>query len=192
MLLWLERRACKHRGCEASLNHLGWGRVLGCYLGSCFSGFVLLVVLWGSFFWFVLFGRSSRGSCFWVRSLGSSFGGSCVFFFDAFKVLEGVCGKVIGFLCKDSKKFATMQIYTLKIFCSPFGFSVNRVVKAITTGGYGCLCGARKMLFVFRVLYFICNTFTACSIEGSTKFAALFRKRQTTPCVNVVIKVISH
>lgn len=130
MLLWLERRACKHRGCEASLNHLGWGRVLGCSLGSCFSGFVLLVVLWGS-----------------------SFGGLCVFFFDAFKVLEGVCGKVIGFLCKDSKKFATMQIYTLKIFCSPFGFSVNRVVKAITTGGYGCLCGARKMLFVFRVLY---------------------------------------
>lgn len=130
MLLRLERRACKHRGCEASLNHLGWGRVLGCSLGSCFSGFVLLVVLWGS-----------------------SFGGSCVFFFDAFKVLEGVCGKVIGFLCKDSKKFATMQIYTLKIFCSPFGFSVNRVVKAITTGGYGCLCGARKMLFVFRVLY---------------------------------------
>lgn len=116
MLLWLERRACKHRGCEASLNHLGWGRVLGCYLGSCFSGFVLLVVLWGSFFGFVLFGRSSRGSCFWVRSLGSSFGGSCVFFFDAYKVLEGVCGKVRGFLCKDSKKFATMQIYTLKIF----------------------------------------------------------------------------
>lgn len=70
MLLWLERRACKHRGCEASLNHLGWGRVLGCSLGSCFSGFVLLVVLWGSFFWFVLFGRSSRGSCFWVRSFG--------------------------------------------------------------------------------------------------------------------------
>lgn len=88
MLLWLERRACKHRGCEASLNHLGWGRVLGCSLGSCFSGFVLLVVLlvrafWSffswfvlfgscfwSFFWFVLFGRSSRGSCFLVRSFG--------------------------------------------------------------------------------------------------------------------------
>lgn len=70
MLLWLERRACKHRGCEASLNHLGWGRVLGRSLGSCFSGFVLLVVLWGSFFWFVLLGRSSRGSCFWVRSFG--------------------------------------------------------------------------------------------------------------------------
>lgn len=76
-----------------------------------------------------------------------------MFFFDAFKVLEGVCGKVIGFLCKDSKKFATMQIYTLKIFWSPFGFSVNRVVKAITSGGYGYLLGARKMLFVFCVLY---------------------------------------
>lgn len=70
MLLWLERRACKHRGCEASLNHLGWGRVLGCSLGSCFSG---------SFFWSFFgvrsFGscflvRSSRGSCFLVRSFG--------------------------------------------------------------------------------------------------------------------------
>lgn len=152
------------------------------------------VVLWarafrGSFFW-SFFGVRSFGSCFlvvllvvrafgfvlWVRVLGAH---AC--FFDAYKVLEGVCGKVRGFLCKDSKKFATMQIYTLKIFCSPFGFSVNRVVKAITTGGYGCLCGARKMLFVFRVLYLICNTFTECSIEGSTKFAALFRKRQTAP-----------
>ena len=95
MLLWLERRACKHRGCEASLNHLGWGRVLGCSLGSCFSGFVLLVVLWGSFFWFVLFGRSSRGSFF-----GFEFWGLMRVFFDAYKVLEGVCGKVIGFLCK--------------------------------------------------------------------------------------------
>lgn len=26
--------------------------------------------------------------------------------------------------CKDSKKFAAMQIFTLKISCSPFGFSV--------------------------------------------------------------------
>lgn len=110
-------------------------------------GFVLLVrAFWSFFSWFVLL-----GSFFW----GSSFGARACFLFDAFKVLEGVCGKVIGFLCKDSKKFATMQIYTLKIFCSPFGFSVNRVVKVITTGGYGCLCGARKMLFVFRVLYFL-------------------------------------
>lgn len=146
-------------------------------------GFVLLVrAFWSFFSWFVLLG-SFFGFEFW---------GFMRVFFDAYKVLEGVCGKVISFLCKDSKKFATMQIYTLKIFCSPFGFSVNRVVKAITTGGYGCLCGTIKMLFVFRVLYLICNTFTACSIEGSTKFAALFRKRQTTPCVNVVIKVISH
>ena len=84
MLLWLEGRACKHRGCEASLKHLGWGRVLGRYLGSCFTGFVLLVVLlvrafWSFFSWFVLF-----GSFFW----GSSFGARACFLFDAFKVLE--------------------------------------------------------------------------------------------------------
>lgn len=192
MLLWLERRACKHRGCEASLNHLGWGRVWGCSLGSCFSGFVLLVVLWGSFFWFVLFGRSSRGSCFWVRSLGSSFGGSCVFFFDAYKVLEGVCGKVRGFLCKDSKKFATMQIYTLKIFCSPFGFSVNRVVKAITTGGYGCLCGARKCFSCFAFYIESAIRLRRVPLRAPQNVRLYTGKDRQLPCVNVVIMVISH
>lgn len=109
-------------------------------------------------FWVVLWARAFRGSFFWsffgVRAfwfvlLGFEFWGLMRVFFDAFKVLEGVCGKVIGFLCKDSKKFATMQIYTLKIFCSPFGFSVNRVVKVITTGGYGRLRGTRKCFSCF-------------------------------------------
>lgn len=73
---------------------------------SCFSWFVLLVVL----LWFVLLVRA--------------FGGSYVFFLRCFKILRGMCGKVRGFKCKDSKKFAAMQIFTSKISCSPFGFSV--------------------------------------------------------------------
>ena len=69
VLCGFERRACKHRGCEAGLKHRGWvcafglvlfGRsVRGSFFCSCFwsfFGFVLLVVL------FVV--RSS-GSCFW-------------------------------------------------------------------------------------------------------------------------------
>lgn len=52
VLCGFERRACKHRGCEAGLKHRGWVRALG----RSFRG---------SFFGFVLFGRSFRGSCFW-------------------------------------------------------------------------------------------------------------------------------
>ena len=54
MLCGFERRACKHRGCEAGLKHWGW---------VCA-------------FWLVLFGRAFRGSFFWVRSLGRAFCGS--------------------------------------------------------------------------------------------------------------------
>ena len=103
VLCGFERRACKHRGCEAGLKHRGWVRafvfvLLGLVLfGRAFRGsffwFVLLVVLfvarssgscfWSSFSWFVLlvvlwvraFGRS-----FVVRSSGSCFWGLvCVF-----------------------------------------------------------------------------------------------------------------
>ena len=85
MLCGFDRRACKHRGCEAGLKHWGW---------VCA-------------FWLVLFGRAFSGSFFWVRSFGRSFRGSffCSFFwsfffwfvllgarmcflFDALKVLE--------------------------------------------------------------------------------------------------------
>ena len=55
VLCGFERRACKHRGCEAGLKHWGW---------VCA-------------FWLVLFGRSFRGSCFWIRAFGRSFRGSC-------------------------------------------------------------------------------------------------------------------
>ena len=63
VLCGFERRACKHRGCEAGLKHRGW---------VCA-------------FWLVLFGRAFSGSFFWVRSFGRSFRGSffwglvCVF-----------------------------------------------------------------------------------------------------------------
>ena len=105
MLCGFERRACKHRGCEAGLKHRGWVCAFWLVLfGRAFSG---------SFFGFVLFGRSFRGSFFWVRAFGRSFRGSCflvvlfvvrssggsyVFFVRCFKSLRGVCGKVRCFL----------------------------------------------------------------------------------------------
>ena len=61
MLCGFERRACKHRGCEAGLKHRGWVCafwlvLFGRALVVRSSGFVLLVVLFvvrslGSFFW---------------------------------------------------------------------------------------------------------------------------------------------
>ena len=103
MLCGFERRACKHRGCEAGLKHWGWVCAFWLVLfGRAFRG---------SFFGFVLFGRSFRGSFFGFvllvilfvvrssgRSSGRSFGGSYVFFVRCFKSLRGVCGKVRGFL----------------------------------------------------------------------------------------------
>ena len=99
VLCGFERRACKHRGCEAGLKHWGWVCAFWLVLfgrsfrGSCF-GFVLLVVL------FVV---RALGSCFWSFFLWfvllvRAFGGSYVFFVRCFKSLRGVCGKVRGFL----------------------------------------------------------------------------------------------
>ena len=107
VLCGFERRACKHRGCEAGLKHRGWVCAFWLVLfGRAFSG---------SFFWVRSFGRSFRGSffcsCFWsffswfvllvvlwVRASGRSFCGSFFWFvllgarmcflFDALKVLE--------------------------------------------------------------------------------------------------------
>lgn len=99
VLCGFERRACKHRGCEAGLKHRGWVRAFGLVLfGRAFRGSFFLVVL------FVVraFGRSFRGS--WVGFvllvvlLVRAFGGSYVFFLRCFKILRGVCGKVRGFL----------------------------------------------------------------------------------------------
>lgn len=71
VLCGFERRACKHRGCEAGLKHRGW---------VCA-------------FWLVLLGRAFRGSFFWSFFLWfvllvRAFGGSYVFLFDALKFLE--------------------------------------------------------------------------------------------------------
>ena len=91
VLCGFDRRACKHRGCEAGLKHRGWVCafwlvLFGRSFRGSFFGFVLLVVL------FVV--RSSGFVLFVVRA----FGGSYVFFVRCFKSLRGVCGKVIGFL----------------------------------------------------------------------------------------------
>ena len=117
VLCGFERRACKHRGCEAGLKHRGWV----CAFGSCFSVVLFVVRSLGSCFLVVLFvvrssvrafGRSFRGSFFgfvllvilsWfvllvVLFVVRSFGGSYVFFVRCFKSLRGVCGKVRGFL----------------------------------------------------------------------------------------------
>ena len=68
VLCGFERRACKHRGCEAGLKHWGWVCAFWLVLfGRAFSG---------SFFWVRSFGRSFRGSFFWVRAFGRSFRGS--------------------------------------------------------------------------------------------------------------------
>ena len=95
VLCGFERRACKHRGCEAGLKHRGWVCAFWLVLfGRAFSG---------SFFWVRSFGRSFRGSCFLVvlfvvRSSGSCFWGLVCVFVRCFKSLRGVCGKVRGFL----------------------------------------------------------------------------------------------
>ena len=118
VLCGFERRACKHRGCEAGLKHWGWVCAFWLVLfGRAFSGSFFWVRSFGrsfrgSFFGFVLlvvlfvvralgscFGHSFRGSCFgFVLFVVRSFGGSYVFFVRCFKSLRGVCGKVRGFL----------------------------------------------------------------------------------------------
>ena len=101
VLCGFERRAWKHRGCEAGLKHRGWVRAFGLVLfGRAFRGLFFLVVLfvvrsfWSFFSWFVLLvvllvvlfvvrsSCRSSGSCFWsffswfvlwVRVFGSCF-----------------------------------------------------------------------------------------------------------------------
>ena len=103
MLCGFDRRACKHRGCEAGLKHRGWVCafwlvLFGRALVVRSSGFVLLVVLFvvrafGFVLLVVLFVVRSLGSCFW--SFFSWFvllfvllGARMCFLFDALKVLE--------------------------------------------------------------------------------------------------------
>ena len=90
VLCGFERRACKHRGCEAGLKHRGW---------VCAFWLVLLARAFRSFFsWFVLWVRAFWSFFLWFVLLVRAFGGSYVFFVRCFKSLRGVCGKVRGFL----------------------------------------------------------------------------------------------
>ena len=108
VLCGFERRACKHRGCEAGLKHWGWVCafwlvLFGRAFSGSFFGFVLWVVLfvvrslgscfWSFFSWFVVwvraFGHSFRGSFFWSFFLWFVLlGARMCFLFDALKVLE--------------------------------------------------------------------------------------------------------
>ena len=102
MLCGFERRACKHRGCEAGLKHWGW---------VCA-------------FWLVLFGRAFSGSFFWVRSFGRSFRGS-FFGFVLLVVLFvvrslGSCFLVVLFVVRSSgRSFCGSFFWGLVcVFCS--------------------------------------------------------------------------
>ena len=106
MLCGFERRACKHRGCEAGLKHRDWVCafwlvLFGRALVVRSSGFVLLVVLFvvrafGFVLLVVLFVVRALGSCFLVvlfvvrssvRAFGRSFRGSCFWSFFLWFVL---------------------------------------------------------------------------------------------------------
>lgn len=139
VLCGFERRACKQRGWEAGLKHRGWVRAFGLVLfGRAFRG---------SFFLVVLFVVRSSGSCFW--------GLVCVFLFDALKFLEACVARSEVSKCKDSKKFAAMQIFTLKISCSPFGFSVVQGRNNNSHKRLRAFVGRREN--AFRFLRFIFN-----------------------------------
>lgn len=164
-LCGFERRACKHRGCEAGLKHRGWVRAFGLVLWVVlFVGRSLGSCFWSCFSWFVLwvrsFGRSFRGSFFGfvllvVLFVVRAFGGSYVFFFDALKFLEACVARSEVSKCKDSKKFAAMQIFTLKISCSPFGFSVVQGRNNNSHKRLRAFVGRREN--AFRFLRFIFN-----------------------------------
>ena len=80
VLCGFERRACKQRGWVRALDSCFGARAFR----SCFSWFVLLVVL------FVVraFGFVLLVVLLWFVLLVRAFGGSYVFFFDALKFLE--------------------------------------------------------------------------------------------------------
>lgn len=107
--------------------------------------------------------RAFRGSCFWsffgfvllFVLFGRAFGGSYVFLFDALKFLEACVARSEVSKCKDSKKFAAMQIFTLKISCSLFGFSVVRGRNDNSHKRLRAFVGRREN--AFRFLRFIFN-----------------------------------
>ena len=129
MLCGFERRACKHRGCEAGLKHWGW---------VCA-------------FWLVLFGHAFSGSFFWVRSFGRSFRGS-FFGFVLWVVLFvvrslGSCFLVVLFVVRSSVR-AFGRSFRGSFFCSFFwSFFLWFVLLVRAFGGlYVFLFDALKVL----------------------------------------------
>lgn len=158
------------------------------FRGSCFS-VVLFVVR--------AFGRSFRGSCFGFVFCGSFFWfvllGACMcFLFDALKFLEACVARSEVSKCKDSKKFAAMQIFTLKISCSSFGFSVVQGRNNNSHKRLRVFVGRREN--AFRFLRFIFNLQYVYGMFhcGLHKMFCFIQEKTQLPCVNVVIKVISH
>ena len=99
VLCGFERRACKHRGCEAGLKHWGWVCAFWLVLfGRAFSG---------SFYWVRSCGRSFRGSCFWVRAFGRSFRGS----FFGFVLL------VVLFVVRSFGFVLMVILFVVRSFC---------------------------------------------------------------------------
>lgn len=142
----------------------------------------------GSWLGFVLLGRSFRGSCFWFVLLGARM----CFLFDALKFLEACVARSEVSKCKDSKKFAAMQIFTLKISCSPFGFSVAQGRNSYSHKRLRAFVGRREN--AFRFLRFIFNLQYVYGMFhcGLHKMFCFIQEKTQLPCVNVVIKVISH
>lgn len=83
VLCGFERRACKHRGCEAGFETSG--------LGSCFRA----RAFWSFFSWFVLLVVLS-----WFVLLVRAFGARMCFLFDALKFLEACVARSEVSKCK--------------------------------------------------------------------------------------------
>lgn len=134
---------------------------------------LFVVRAFGFVLWIVLFVVRSSGSCFW--------GLVCVLF-DALKFLEACVARSEVSKCKDSKKFAAMQIFTLKISCSPFGFSVVQGRNSNSHKRLRAFVG--RLENAFRFLRFIFNLQYVYGMFhcGLHKCSALFRKRHSFLC----------
>ena len=85
-----------------------------------------------------------------------------------------------------------MQIFTLKISCSPFGFSVVQGRNSNSYKRLRAFVGRREN--AFRFLRFIFNLQYVYGMFhcGLHKMFCFIQEKTQLPCVNVVIKVISH
>ena len=135
VLCGFERRACKHRGCEAGLKHRGWVVLFG----SCFSVVLLVVRFFGFVLWVVLFVVRSLGSCFLVvlfvvrfsvHAFGRSFRGSCFWSFFGFVLLVVLFGRSFrgSFFCSCFWSFFLWFVLLGARMC--FLFDALKVLEA--------------------------------------------------------------